>query len=57
LAGKLAADLGIKVIAEHVESAEVLDLLREMGIDMGQGYFIGRPAEVLGGNKLRWPLA
>jgi diguanylate cyclase (GGDEF)-like protein len=52
---KLAADLGIKVIAEHVESEEVLDDLRNIGIDLGQGYFIGRPERILGSN-LRYPM-
>jgi diguanylate cyclase (GGDEF)-like protein len=43
----LAAGLGIQVVAEHVESAEVLSLLQGMGVDMGQGYHIGRPAQAL----------
>jgi EAL domain-containing protein (putative c-di-GMP-specific phosphodiesterase class I) len=45
---KLAADLGIHVIAEHVENAEVLDMLRTIGIEMAQGYYIGRPERVAG---------
>ncbi|MBS3935199.1 MAG: bifunctional diguanylate cyclase/phosphodiesterase [Sulfuritalea sp.] len=53
---RLAASLGIQVIAEHVESEEVLDALREMGVELAQGYFIGRPEKELGGN-LRWPMA
>jgi len=52
----LAADLGIEVIAEHVESDEVLAELRAMGIELAQGYYIGRPEKALG-DKLRWPLA
>ncbi|CAG0953322.1 partial Cyclic di-GMP phosphodiesterase PdeF, partial [Rhodocyclaceae bacterium] len=52
---QLAADLKIAVIAEHVESEEVLDELRKMGIEMAQGYYIGRPEKDLGGN-LRWPM-
>lgn len=46
--GQLARDLGIKVIAEHVENEAVLNLLREMDVDLGQGYFIGRPNRNLG---------
>lgn len=53
---RLAASLGIHVIAEHVESAEVLAVLQEMGVELAQGYFIGRPERELGGN-LRWPMA
>jgi len=45
---RLAAGLGIQVIAEHVESAEVLNMLREMGVDMAQGYHIGLPGRFLG---------
>lgn len=50
---RLAADLKIKVIAEHVESAEVLDELRKIGVEFAQGYYIGRPARKLGDS--RWP--
>ncbi|HZX30606.1 MAG TPA: EAL domain-containing protein, partial [Rhodocyclaceae bacterium] len=50
----LARQLGIKVIAEFVESQEVLDLLLEMEVDFAQGYHIGRPApRVLPGTA--WP--
>ena len=40
---RLAADLNIQVIAEHVESEEVLNVLRQMKIEFAQGYHIGRP--------------
>lgn len=39
----LAKALNIKVVAEFVESAEVLEMLRELEIDFAQGYYIGRP--------------
>jgi EAL domain-containing protein (putative c-di-GMP-specific phosphodiesterase class I) len=39
----LAHNLNKKVVAEGVESAETLHLLREWGCDLAQGYFIGRP--------------
>jgi len=39
----LAHELGIQVIAEFVETQEVLDELKQMGMDMAQGYHIGRP--------------
>jgi diguanylate cyclase len=43
---KLAHALGLIVVAEGVESQEVLDLLRQMNCDMVQGYYIGEPANV-----------
>ena len=39
----LAHALGMKAVAEGVESADALDLLRELGCDQAQGYFISRP--------------
>lgn len=44
---RLASSLGIRVVAEHVESREVLEVLRGMGVDMGQGYYIGLPDKSL----------
>lgn len=44
----------LKVIAEYVENAHILELLREMGVDYGQGYHIAKPAPLDGilGNHL-----
>jgi diguanylate cyclase (GGDEF)-like protein/PAS domain S-box-containing protein len=39
----LARGLGMKAIAEGVESAEQLARLREMGCEMGQGHYFTRP--------------
>ncbi|MFI5304671.1 MAG: putative bifunctional diguanylate cyclase/phosphodiesterase [Nitrospiria bacterium] len=39
----LAHNLGLDVVAEGVETEEVLDLLTFMGCDMAQGYFMSRP--------------
>ena len=44
----LAHQLGIKVVAEFVEDQEVLDELAKIGIDLAQGYHIGRPSPHLG---------
>ncbi|MCA0448850.1 MAG: EAL domain-containing response regulator [Proteobacteria bacterium] len=39
----LARNLGLQCVAEGVETAETLALLRDMGCDMAQGYFIAKP--------------
>jgi predicted signal transduction protein with EAL and GGDEF domain len=39
----LAHSLGLQVVAEGVEQQAALDLLREMGCDLAQGYLIARP--------------
>ncbi len=40
----LARGLGIKTVAEGVETAEVADWLRQTKIDFLQGYFFGKPS-------------
>lgn len=40
----LARAFGQKTIAEGVEDEETLHLLADMGVDLAQGYHIGRPA-------------
>ena len=39
----LAHQLGVKVVAEGVESAAIGSELRALGCDIGQGFFLGRP--------------
>jgi len=42
----LAHALGLRSIAEGVETTEQLALLREMGCDFAQGYLLSRPADM-----------
>jgi diguanylate cyclase len=35
--------LELRVVAEGIENAETLELLRELGCDVAQGHFIGKP--------------
>jgi EAL domain-containing protein (putative c-di-GMP-specific phosphodiesterase class I) len=39
-----ADDMGITVVAEGIEREEQLMVLRDLGVDCGQGYLLGRPA-------------
>lgn len=39
----LAHNLGLQVVAEGVETAEILDRLEEMNCDAGQGYYFSKP--------------
>jgi len=36
--------MGLKSVAEYVESEEILNCLRTMGVDYAQGFHLGRPA-------------
>ena len=39
----LASGLGITCIAEFVENGEIVNVLKELGVELGQGYHIARP--------------
>ncbi|MCW2726091.1 MAG: hypothetical protein JWN35_3012 [Frankiales bacterium] len=41
----LARELGLRTVAEGVETAEQLDVLRELGCHEAQGFLLGRPGE------------
>jgi len=38
-----AHEIGTQVVAEGVETAQELDALRELQVDLAQGYFLSRP--------------
>jgi len=44
---KLIAEVGreasMQTVAEYVQDAESLELLGELGVDLAQGFFVGRP--------------
>jgi diguanylate cyclase (GGDEF)-like protein len=46
----LAASLGVRVVAEEIESQRQMQLLRALGCGYGQGYYLGEPAP--GGAKV-----
>jgi len=41
---KVAKGLGVLTIAEGIETEAIADVCRELGCDLGQGYFFGVPA-------------
>jgi EAL domain-containing protein (putative c-di-GMP-specific phosphodiesterase class I) len=41
----LAKTIGLKVVAEGIETRAQLDMLREMGCDLGQGYYFSKPMD------------
>ncbi len=41
---RIAGVMGLRTVAEHVESESVLMALRKVGVDYAQGYAIARPA-------------
>ena len=45
----LGKSLSIPILAEGIETAEQLDVLRREGCDEAQGFLIGRPGRTAGG--------
>jgi diguanylate cyclase (GGDEF)-like protein len=45
LIAEIGHEAGMKTIAEYVQNAESLALLGELGVDLAQGYFVGRPTK------------
>jgi EAL domain-containing protein (putative c-di-GMP-specific phosphodiesterase class I) len=40
---QLARAMGLQTVAECVESEQILDIIRGLGVEYGQGFSIGRP--------------
>jgi len=45
----LAHSLGVLVVAEGIETFDELKEVYKLGVDLGQGYFLGRPNESVAG--------
>jgi len=45
LIAEVGAEAGMQTVAEYVQDSESLTLLGELGVDLAQGYFVGRPTE------------
>ena len=45
LIAEIGREAGMKTVAEYVQDAETLDLLGELGVDLAQGNFVGRPVK------------
>ena len=42
---ELASSLGLRLVAEGIETVEQRDVLRELGCPLGQGFLFARPLE------------
>ena len=42
---QLASTLGIETVAEFVENEMVLKVLTEIGVNYGQGFYLGKPEQ------------
>ncbi len=47
-----AKELGIITIAEYVATEEIYELLKEFGVDEYQGYYFGKPQDLINANKV-----
>jgi PAS domain S-box-containing protein len=43
---EIAHGFGLQTIAEGIEDVETMDLLREYGVDLAQGFYVGRPEPI-----------
>jgi EAL domain-containing protein (putative c-di-GMP-specific phosphodiesterase class I) len=40
---QVAKVMGLKTIAEYVETKEIHDFVADLGVDYAQGYWVGKP--------------
>lgn len=48
-----AHDCGVKVVAEYVHCAEVMQVVKELEIDFSQGYYVGMPSPHIGSSDFQ----
>jgi len=53
---ELAQVLRVKTVAEFIENGEILEAVKAIGIDYGQGYYLGRPGPARAGGDSRQAL-
>ena len=41
-------DVGIKTVAEYVCNKQIYEIVRDLGVDYSQGYYIGKPTSQIG---------
>ena len=53
-----AAEVGMEVVAEGIETEAELETLRELGVETGQGFLLGRPGPIppLVNGTWEWPM-
>jgi EAL domain-containing protein (putative c-di-GMP-specific phosphodiesterase class I) len=44
---EMAHSLRMKVIAEFVSEKDIFDIVKKLGVDYAQGYFVGKPEEAI----------
>jgi diguanylate cyclase (GGDEF)-like protein len=47
---QIANAVNMQTIAEHVRDEQSLELLRDLGVDLAQGYYLGEPTAILAGS-------
>ena len=45
LIAEIGREAGMQTVAEYVQNAQSLELLGELGVDLAQGFFVGRPTK------------
>jgi EAL domain-containing protein (putative c-di-GMP-specific phosphodiesterase class I) len=43
---EIARQFGLRTIAEGIEDLATLNMLRDMDVHYGQGFYLGRPTQV-----------